>query len=141
MAQDCYINISLLDKISNKHPMKWLPFSKVEFVSSINKCNNSLTPSPDKLSQKHLKIIVKDTVCLKKIINIADACFELGYLPLYFKVLTSIIISKPNKDSYDSLKAFKSIVLLNMLEKKSLVKYYNSIQSQITLFIQVNQVV
>jgi len=49
MAQDCHINISLLDEISNKHPTKWLPFSEAEFVSSINKCNNSSTSGPDKL--------------------------------------------------------------------------------------------
>jgi len=97
--------------------MKWLPFSEAEFVSSINKYNNSSTPSPDKLSWRHLKLIVKDTVCLKKIINIADACFDLGYWPLHFKVSTSIIILKPNKDLYDSPKAFRLIVLLNMLGK------------------------
>ena len=49
IAQDYYIDISLSGEISNKHLMKWLPFSKAEFVSSINKCNNLLTSSPNKL--------------------------------------------------------------------------------------------
>jgi len=97
--------------------MKWLPFSKAELVSSINKYNNSLTSGPDKLSWRHLKLIIKDTVCLKKIINIADMCFDLDYWPLHFKVSTFIIIPKPNKDLYDSPKAFKLIVLLNILGK------------------------
>ena len=117
MAQDYHIDISLLDEISNKHLMKWLLFSEAESVSSINKCNNSLTSGPNKLSWKHLKCIIKDTVYLKKIINIADTCFELGYWPLHFKVLTSIIISKLNKNSYDFSKAFRPIVLLNILGK------------------------
>jgi len=56
-------------------------------------------------------------MCLKKIINIADVCFELGYWPLHFKVSTYIIILKPNKDSYDSFKAFRPIVFLNTLGK------------------------
>jgi len=56
-------------------------------------------------------------MCLKRIINIADICFELGYWPLHFKISTSIIIPKPNKESYNSLKTFRSIVLLNTLGK------------------------
>jgi len=37
--------------------------------------------------------------------------------PPYFKFSTTIIISKPNKKSYDFLKSFKLIVLLNILGK------------------------
>jgi len=44
-------------------------------------------------------------------------CFELGYWPLQFKVSASIIILKPNKDLYNSPKAFRLIVLLNTLGK------------------------
>ena len=56
-------------------------------------------------------------MCLKKIINIADIYFELGYQSLYFKVLTFIIISKPNKNSNNFPKVFRLIILLNILEK------------------------
>ena len=44
-------------------------------------------------------------------------CFELGYWPSHFKTSTSIIIPKPNKELYDSPKAFRPIVLLNMIGK------------------------
>ena len=50
IAQDYHIDFSLLNKISNKCLMKWFPFTKAEFVSSINKYNNSLTSGSDKLS-------------------------------------------------------------------------------------------
>ena len=50
MAQDCHINFNLLDEIPNKCPMMWLLFAKAEFVSAINKYNNSLTSGPNKLS-------------------------------------------------------------------------------------------
>ena len=116
-AQDHQINFNLLDKISNKHSMRWLPFSEEEFTSSINKCNNSSTPSPNKLLWRHLKCIVKDKACLRNIINIADVCFKLGYQSNYLKISTSIIISKSNKESYDSPKTFRPIVLLNTIEK------------------------
>jgi len=79
MAQDCHIDISLLDEISNECPIKLLLFSEAESISSINKCNNSSTSSLNKLLWRYLKLIIKDTVYLKKIINITDVCFELGY--------------------------------------------------------------
>jgi len=54
---------------------------------------------------------------LKNIVIIANACFELGYWPDYFKKLTTIVIPKPNKSSYNSLKSFRPIVLLNTIGK------------------------
>ena len=44
-------------------------------------------------------------------------CFKLGSWLSHFKSSTSIIIPKPNKESYNSLKSFRPIVLLNMLRK------------------------
>ena len=54
---------------------------------------------------------------LQNIINIADACIDLEHWPSHFKMSLSIIILKSNKVSYDTLKAFRPIVLLNMLGK------------------------
>jgi len=65
----------------------------------------------------HLKCIINNEAYLSDIINIANACFELGSWPLYFKPSIMIIISKPNKESYNSSKMFCQIVLLNTLEK------------------------
>ena len=92
-------------------------FLEEEFKSSITKCNNLSTPGPDKLSWKHLKIIINDTSCLKNFINIANACINLGHWPLHFKISLSIIIPKSNKASYDSPKTFRPIILLNTLSK------------------------
>jgi len=117
MAQDHQIDIRVLDEISNEVPMVWVSFSKAEFISSINKCNNLLFLGPNKLMWRYLKCIVKNNICLKKIINIADTCFELDHWPLHFKVSTSIIIPKPNKELYNSSKAFGPIILLNTIGK------------------------
>ena len=54
---------------------------------------------------------------MKNIINIANTCIKLGHWPLQFKTSTTIIIPKPNKISYNSLKLFQPIVLLNNLGK------------------------
>jgi len=83
----------------------------------ITKCNNLLTPRLDKLSWKHVKRCVKNVTYFRKLINISNTCIKLGHWLSYFKVSISIIISKPNKESYDSLKAFQPIVLLNTISK------------------------
>ena len=88
-----------------------------EFICTIANYNNSSAPGPDKLLWEHLKCIIKDKTCLKNIVIIANACFELGYWSDYFKKSTMIVILKPNKSSYDSLKSFRLIVLLNTMGK------------------------
>ena len=50
LAQNCQINIDILEEISDKPSEYWLSFLKEEFIKSITKCNNSFTPGPDKLS-------------------------------------------------------------------------------------------
>ena len=52
-----------------------------------------------------------------RLINIANIYINLGYWPSHFKTSSTVIISKPNKTSYDSLKLFCPIVLLNTTSK------------------------
>ena len=78
---------------------------KEEFVSAIEKYNNSSTPRLDKLFWRYLKKIIRDIVYLNKLIDIANKCINLGYWPLHFKMSTTIIIPKPNKESYNFSKA------------------------------------
>jgi len=105
-AQNCQIDLDLLKEISSKPVTNLSPCLEKEFVSTITKCNNLLTLEPDKLSWRHLKRCVKDITFFRKLIAIANACIELGYWLLYFKVLMSIIIPKSNKKLYDSPKNF-----------------------------------
>jgi len=109
LAQDRYVNVDILDEIPNK--------STEEFRKAIAKCNNSSASGPDKLSWSHLKCIINNEACLGNIISIANVCFELGLWLSHFKSSTTIIISKPNKESYDSPKSFQPIILLNTLGK------------------------
>ena len=114
MAQYQQVNTALLEKISNKSITLWLTFLEEEFLLSINKYNNALTPGPDKLFWKHLKVIIQNSSYLKNIINIANTCINLEHWLLHFKISTLIIIPKP---LYDTPKMFRPIVLLNMLGK------------------------
>jgi len=109
--------IYLLEEILDKEVMSWASFSKAELINAINRCNNSSTPGPDKLSWRHLKKIVKNKECFNKLIDIADIYINLGHWSSHFKTLTTIIIPKSNKASYDSTKSFCPIVLLNTTGK------------------------
>ena len=97
--------------------LEWKLFLKKEFKNAISKYNNSSVPGSDKILWKILKQIINFNNCLVSIINITNACINLGYLPLHFKSSTSIIIPKPNKSSYDSPKLFHPIILLNIFSK------------------------
>jgi len=49
-AQNYQIDSSLLNEIPLKPTMEWLSFSKKEFKSAINKCNNPSAPGLDYVS-------------------------------------------------------------------------------------------
>jgi len=117
LAQHQQVSTDLLEEILNKMFTLWLFFSKEEFLTFINKCNNASTPRPDKLSWRHFKTIIHNLLCFENFINIANTCINLGHWLLHFKMSTSIIIPKPNKISYDIPKTFRLIVLLNTLSK------------------------
>ena len=111
------VNPSVLNKVECKPHQTWTPFSRFEFVSAISKCVDSSAPGPDKMTWHHWKLILKNNKCLSKIVNIANACINLGHWPKYFKVSTTVIIPKPDKTLYDNPKVFRPIVLLNTLGK------------------------
>jgi len=50
LAQDCYVNIDILEEITNEAMEEWPSFSRKEFLRAIAKYNNSSTSRPDKLS-------------------------------------------------------------------------------------------
>ena len=116
-AQSHQINHSILDKSQSKTTTIWTPFSVQEFKSSITKYSDILTLELDELLWRHLKVIINDITYLNNFINIASTYINLEHWPLHFKTLFSIIISKPNKTSYNTPKMFQPIILLNMLGK------------------------
>jgi len=111
------VNINILHEVANKPPSSWTSFSKEEFRSTIANYNNFSTPGLDKLLWSHLKVILKDDVCLSIIINIANTCIDLGFWSSHFKRSMMVIIYKSNKTSYDFPKLFRLIVLLNTIGK------------------------
>ena len=100
------IDIHILDDIPNKSIKEWNSFSKQELINVIEKYNNSSALGPDKLTWSHIKFIIRDKDCIFKLINITNACIDLGYWPSHFKFSTTVIIPKPNKSVYDLSKLY-----------------------------------
>ena len=116
-TQNYQVNISLLDEISDKETTTWAPFSKKELLNAIESCNNLLTSGLDRLSWRHFKEIIKDEEYTNKLIDIANTCINLGFWPSHFKMSSMVIISKPNRTSYNLSKSFWPIILLNTTSK------------------------
>jgi len=116
-AQFCHVDENVLNELGLYASSSWAPFVEEEFTSTIVKYNDMSAPGSDKLSWRHLKHIIKDKNCLKNIIAIANAYFEVRYWPNHFKSSTTIVIPKLNKMLYDTPKSFRPIVLLKILGK------------------------
>ena len=116
-AQSQQVNISLLEEIPDKITTTWVPFLQKELHSAIKNCNNSLTPELDKLFWRHFKVITKNKNCINRLIDITNACINLDHWLDDFKISSTVIISKPNKPSYNLPKLFQPIVLLNTTGK------------------------
>jgi len=95
-----------LNEIPTKETLTWNKFSKKEILQAIGKCNNSSAPGPDKLSWRHIKMIIKNNECIVELLDIANTCMDLGHWPNHFKISTTIIIPKSNKQAYDMPKSF-----------------------------------
>jgi len=111
------VDTEVLNKLSLKPTINWVPFSKEEFRQVLIKCNDSSALGPNKLMWRHFKVILKQDVCLSHIINITNACINLGHWPNHFKHSSMVIIPKPNKPAYDNPESFHPIVLLNTISK------------------------
>ena len=116
-AENHTINTRFLSKVPQCKAFEWPSFSRQKFKDTIAKCSSFSTPGPDHVSWRHLRPIINNDKCLKKIVCIANACIILEYWPSQFKEAKSVVIPKPNKDSYNTPKAFYPIVLLNTMGK------------------------
>ena len=93
-AEDRPINNCFLNEIPQANTIEQPPFLWQELQDAIAKCSSFLSPRPDHISQRHLKSLISDDICLKKILNIANTCFNLGYWSSHFKaVVTNFIWS------------------------------------------------
>ena len=65
----------------------------------------------------HVKSIIRNKDYICKFINITNACINLEYWLSHFKTSIMVVISKPNKATFNSPKLYCPIVLLNTIGK------------------------
>jgi len=140
-AENRLVNVRFLNEILQANTIEWPTFSKQEFRDAIAKCSSLSSPGPDHISWRYLKSLLLNNLCLEKIRNIADACFMLEYWLSHFKSTSTVVIPKPNKDSYSTPKSFCPIVLLNTTDKLIKKVISNRLQFQMTAnsFLDPNQ--
>ena len=64
-----------------------------------------------------MKSIIRSEDCIHKFINITNTCINLGHWSSHFKTSTTVVIFKPNKNTFDFPKLYYPIVLLNIIGK------------------------
>ena len=116
-------------------------FFKIEFRDVIKKYNSLSMSESNYILWHHFKILTANDKFVTNFINIANKCINLSYLLLHFKMFLPIIIPKPTKMAYNSLKAFWPIVLFNMLGKciKKIISERLQVQSISSNFVHPNQ--
>ena len=141
LAQNCQVNIYLLDKIPLKLLLEQPNFSKEKFRNAIKECSNLSTLELEHVFQRYLKVIIDNNKYLSNIVNISNMYIDLSHQPSHLKMSTLIIIPKPNKVSYNSPKMFCPIVLFNILGKliEKVIREKLQYQSINSNFIHSNQ--
>jgi hypothetical protein len=116
-ANDRPVDTSILDDLPDEPVREWPVFSSLELRQALEACSAHSAPGPDHVTWTHLKLIMSEPECERVILTLANACIITGHWPKHFKDSLSVIIPKPGKESYDTPKSFRPIVLLNTLGK------------------------
>jgi hypothetical protein len=117
MASGCECEMESLNEWPAFPEREWLDFISNEVCIALTVCAKSSAPGPDRITWSHLKLLLTDVETCVKVVDLANACFEHGHWPTFFKESLSVIIPKPGKLLYAAPKAFRPIVLLNTMGK------------------------
>jgi hypothetical protein len=96
---------------------EWLDFTPNEVWVALVACAKNSALGLDHIMWSHLKLLLADVEMCAKVVNLANACFEHGHWPTFFKKSSSVIIPKLGKPLYAAPKVFRPIVLLNTMGK------------------------
>jgi len=111
------VDLSVLDPLPTLQERDWPPFSALELTDALASCSSRSSPGPDHITWVHLKVILESHKAIPILLDLANACIQVGQWPKHFKDSISVIIPKPGKPSYSTPKSFRPIVLLNTIGK------------------------
>ena len=89
----------------------------MEIQEILKAYSNVSSPDLDHIPWQYLKLILANNACVIDIFCFANICISLQHWPRHFKKSVYVIILKLSKPAYNTSKAFRPIILLNMLSK------------------------
>ena len=125
-AANCSVDLSVLDEVPSQATRSWVPFSLLEMQEALKAYSNVSAPSPDHITWQYLKVILANNICAVGILSLANTCLSLHHWPRHFKESVSVIIPKLGTPAYDTPKAFRPIVLLNITKLIWKIRIYNT---------------
>ena len=111
------INWHFIHNLPTEAERSSLAVSSAEVLEALNSTSNSSAPGSDHITWRHLKLVVKDKKALHALATLFNRVIDEGIWPHQLKDTISCIIPKPKKPTYNVLKAFRPIALLNTIGK------------------------
>jgi hypothetical protein len=100
VASGCKCEMESLNKWPAFPEREWLDFTPNEVQVALGACAKNSAPGPDHITWSHLKLLLGDMETCAKVVDLANACFEHGHWPTFFKESLLVIIPKPGRLSY-----------------------------------------
>ncbi len=110
-----------------------------EIRRTIKRCKSNNASRSNDISNRVLKVLVNKLI--SHLLNLFQVCVELNYYSLCFRKTHIIALKKSKKKNYTNVKTYKSIVLLNILDKalKSIIAQRNSDLTKTHDLLSINQ--
>jgi hypothetical protein len=88
---------------------------KNEIKKAIKRCKSNNASKSNDISNRILKILINKLI--SHLLNLFRVCAKQNYHSLCFKEAHIIILKKSNKKNYTNIKVYRSIAVLNILDK------------------------
>lgn len=95
----------------------WYDINLEELHRAFKGHTTASAPGPDHIRWHNIVPVVNNDESTSKLATLFSSCVSLSYWPTEFKDFLSVIIPKPKKPDYSSIKAYRPIALVSCLGK------------------------
>lgn len=116
-AQDRNVDLTAVEAVPAKEEHPFAPFSTQEIYDCLKDTAARSAPGPDHLTWPIIKLIAANAGGCLFLQRLFNACMTFEFWPSQLKASITVVIPKPKKADYTTLKAYRPIVLLSYLGK------------------------
>lgn len=116
-ASSCISSPVALQSLPQYPIRPWHTINPKEVCDTFKGHTTSSAPGPDYIRWHNLVPTVYNDEGATKLATLFSSCVSLSYWPMEFKDSLSVIIPKPKKPDYSSIKAYQPIALISCLDK------------------------